>query len=353
METVASSAREAIRRGVDPSFHLILQHTLHNKKTYKRLALVAAMGLLILFVRHIDFGVVQNKVVQIGWKFGLVFLITGIAYALASIAWLLCFQEVPAQLSASKLFIYRQIGETLSTINPANIIVGESAKMYLLKQEGIAYDEGVTSILLSRILIFLSMVALFLLLPFVIYQLGWIPSFSVISLLGILLFSICIMGLFFSMVHPKLLLYQTLHHIASQYKIRFLNNLLPKIYAINQLLCTFYQEQRGKLIIAFLLSVLHWLMGAVEIYALLFFLDIKITLLGAILVEVGVTGIKSMGAFIPGQIGIEEYGNKVMLGLLDISAGSIWLTISILRRTRQLIWLLIGGVFFLLVYRKV
>jgi len=94
-------------------------------------------------------------------------------------------------------------------------------------------------------------------------------------------------------------------------------------------------------------------MGAVEIYVLLYFLNIKITLLGAILVEVGITCIKSMGAFIPGQIGVEEYGNKLMLGLIGISTGSVWVTISILRRTRQVIWLMIGGVFFLLVYRKI
>jgi len=151
---------------------------LKNKKTYKQFALLAAIACLFLFLRNIDIGEVQHQLTQIGWQFGLVFIITGIAYAMASTAWLLCFKEVPAQLSASKLFVYRQIGETLTTINPANIVVGESAKVYLLKQDGVDYDTGVVSILLSRVLIFLSMIALFLLLPFVLHQLGWAKEFS-------------------------------------------------------------------------------------------------------------------------------------------------------------------------------
>jgi len=326
---------------------------LKNQRTYKQLALFLAIGCLAIFVGQIDLQIVRNNLSQVGWQFGWVFLITGLAYAMASTAWLLCFQQVPTQLSASKLFVYRQIGETLTTINPANIIVGESAKVYLLKKEGVAYEEGVVSILLSRVLIFLSMIALFLLLPFVFYKLGWTNELSWIGISGLVLLSFIILGIFCAMVHPKLLLHQCIHSIYQRWQFPFLEKLLPKIASINQLLAEFYISHKVKLFIAFALSLFHWLMGAIEIYVLLLLLDIKITLLGAILVEVGVTCIKSMGAFIPGQVGIEEYGNKVMLGILGIHTGSVWLTISILRRTRQVVWLLIGGLFFLFVYRKI
>lgn len=302
---------------------------------------------------QIDLQIVLSNLYQVGWQFGWVFLITGTAYAMASTAWLLCFQQVPAQLSASKLFVYRQIGETLTTINPANIIVGESAKVYLLKKEGVAYEEGVVSILLSRVLIFLSMIALFLLLPFVVYKLGWANEFSWIGIGGFVVLSFVIIGIFYAMVHPNLLLFQFIQTVYQRWNLRFLEKLLPNIQSVNQLLSEFYKSHKAKLLIAFALSLFHWLMGAIEIYVLLYLLDIKITILEAILVEVGVTCIKSMGSFIPGQVGIEEYGNKVMLGILGIQAGSVWLTISILRRTRQVIWLLVGGLFFLFVYRKI
>ena len=326
--------------------------SLKNKKTYKQLALLAAISCLFLFLQTIDVGEVKNQLVQIGWQFSLVFLITGIAYAMASTAWLLCFKEIPAQLSASKLFVYRQIGETLTTINPANIVVGQSAKVYLLKQDGVTYEEGIVSILLSRILIFLSMIALFLLLPFALYKMGWVGNITWMGIGGLFLFISLMVVVFYAMIHPTLLLHQWTLGLSQKWNLPFLKKLLPKIQSVNQLLCDFYQTHQLKLFLAFVLSVFHWLMGALEIYVLLYFLDIKITVLAAILVEVGITCIKSMGAFIPGQVGVEEYGNKLMLGLVGVSSGSIWVTISILRRTRQVIWLLIGGLFFLLVYRK-
>ena len=321
-----------------------------KKKQYKRIALVLAFALLGIFVAQMDWLQVQANLQQVGWQFSIVFVITGIAYAMASTAWLLCFPTIPKQLSASKLFIYRQIGETLTTINPANIIVGESAKVYLLNKDGVNYEQGLVSILLSRILIFLSMIGLFLFLPIALYQTGLLVGISSAWLIGFTVFIGSILGIFYSMVHPDLLLYKGISSLNNKLQCSFIHKSLPRIQHINQLLYDFYQERKIQLFLAFLLSLFHWIMGAVEVFFLLQLLNLKITLFGALLIEVGVTCIKSIGAFIPGQIGVEECGNKVMLGVVGISTPSVWLTLSILRRTRQLLWLLIGGGFFLMVY---
>jgi len=322
------------------------------KKQYKTIALILALALLGIFIAQMNWLQVQANLQQVGWRFSIVLVITGIAYAMASTAWLLCFPKSPSQLSASKLFVYRQIGETLTTINPANIIVGESAKVYLLNKDGVDYEQGLVSILLSRILIFLSMIGLFLFLPLALYQTGLLVEMSLAWITGFLLFIGSILGIFYSMIHPDLLLYKGISTLNNKLRFSFIHSSLPKLRHINQLLHDFYQQRKIQLFLAFLLSLFHWIMGAVEIFFLLQLLNLKITLFGALLIEVGVTCIKSMGAFIPGQIGVEEYGNKVMLSVVGISTPSVWLTLSILRRTRQIIWLLIGGVLFLFVYKK-
>ena len=284
---------------------------------------------------------------QIGWKFGILLLITGSAYAMAAAAWLLCFESIPPQLSVAKLFVYRLIGESLTTVNPTNIIAGEGAKIYLLHKAGVEYEQGIISILLSRILIFLSMISLFLVLPFSLHHLGFIAQFSLSWGIGLLAMSLGFIGLFYSMVHPKLLLYKSIRSIHRRMPFSFLEKILPNILSINQGLCDYYRQQKLHLFLAFFLSLLHWIMGAVEIYAIFFLLNLKVSLLSALLMEVGITFIKSIGAFVPGQIGVEEYGNKTMLGFLQMSNGNLWLTISILRRSRQLIWLCMGGLFFI------
>lgn len=318
-----------------------------NKKNLKITALLFSIGFLGFFVSQIDLQEVLLQLQQIGWKFGILLLITGSAYAMASAAWLLCFETIPQQLSVPKLFVYRLIGESLTTVNPTNIIAGESAKIYLLNKAGVPYEQGVISILLSRILIFLSMISLFLVLPFSLNQLGFMEQFSLSWGIGLLGMALGFIALFYSMVHPKRLLYSSLRSINDRMSFSFLEKILPNILRINQGLCDYYRQQKLHLFLAFFLSLLHWIMGAVEIYAIFFLLDIKISLLSALLMEVGITFIKSIGAFVPGQIGVEEYGNKIMLGFLDMSNGNLWLTLSILRRSRQLIWLGMGGLFFI------
>ncbi len=318
-----------------------------NKTNLKITALLFSILFLGFFISQINLQEVLLQLQQIGWKFGILLLITGSAYVMASAAWLLCFETIPPQLSVPKLFVYRLIGESLTTINPTNIIAGESAKVYLLNKAGVAYEQGIISILLSRILIFLSMISLFLVLPFALYRLGFIEHLSWSWGIGLMSMTLGFIGLFYSMIHPKLLLYKGMESINNRLSFFFLEKRLPKILSINQGLCDYYRHQKLQLYLAFFLSLLHWIMGAVEIYAIFFLLDIKLSLLSALLIEVGVTFIKSIGGFIPGQIGVEEYGNKLMLGFLGMSNGNVWLTLSILRRSRQLIWLGIGGLFFL------
>ncbi|MEM1120533.1 MAG: flippase-like domain-containing protein [Bacteroidota bacterium] len=323
-----------------------------SKRTiYKLLALLLGCTFLALFVGQIDFQLVSLHLTKVGWQFVWLLVVSGSAYLMATIAWYLCLPNA-THLSLFQLFNYRLIGETLAVINPTNIIGGESAKIYLLKKVGVAYKAGLTSILLSRILIMLSMVALFLLLPF-----GLIDPSVNIDNFGSYLLPLFVLVLFFvstflAFVHPSLWLFRALKYLAKRLDNPFLHKMLPKGEEINELMATFYQQHRGRLVLAFWLSFFHWIMGAVEMYLILSFLGIEITLWEAILLEVGITCFKSMGAFIPGQIGVEEYGNKLMLTLAGISGGSTWVVVSILRRTRQLFWLGLGCLSCLLIYPK-
>ncbi len=69
-----------------------------------------------------------------------------------------------------------------------------------------------------------------------------------------------------------------------------------------------------------------------------------------IVIYLGVVFFKAAGAFIPGQIGAEEYGNKMMLLAIGIPDAEIW--ISILRRARQLVWIAFGIVVYFLLAKQ-
>ena len=121
---------------------------------------------------------------------------------------------------------------------------------------------------------------------------------------------------------------------------------------LRQELLDFYRENKRAMFLSFLFCSLHWVVGSLEFYFILLFLGIKTTIAKALLVDMGVIVFKAAGSFIPGQIGIEEYGNKVMLGIIGIGGGTIWVTASILRRARQLSWISLSLLVYFVSFHK-
>ena len=322
------------------------------KSKYKILALIFGCLLLSIFIWQVDFELVGQYLSTVGWRFGWTILVTGVAYALAAYAWLLCFTTTPAHLTFSKLFVMRQVGETLSVINPTSIVAGEASKIVMLKNQGITYKEGMVSILLSRALIFLSMFALILLGAFLLFQYFDFFVNAVSQILFLAVIAIGFVLLFGSLVSSKLYLYLFVKKLSQYFSILKNSTWLPQLKEINEELHHFYKHHKGKLFLAFLFTLIHWILGGVEFYVLLNLLEIEVSFFDVILLEIGVAVIKALGAFIPGQIGIEEYGNKLMLGIIGVSNAGVWLAISVLRRARQLVWLIIGGVLFLVIYKN-
>lgn len=119
-----------------------------------------------------------------------------------------------------------------------------------------------------------------------------------------------------------------------------------------QELRVFYRENRRAMFLSFLFCSLHWIVGSLEFYFILLFLGVKTTIAKALLVDMGVIVFKTAGGFIPGQIGVEEYGNKVMLAIIGIAGNTIWITASVLRRARQLCWIVLSFLVYFFYFRK-
>jgi hypothetical protein len=84
---------------------------------------------------------------------------------------------------------------------------------------------------------------------------------------------------------------------------------------------------------------------------ILHLLGLDIPYLSCIEIEVGVMVFKAIGAFVPGQIGIEEYASKLMLELTGVPGSGVWITVSILRRARQLFWICVGFIALMAIIR--
>jgi uncharacterized membrane protein YbhN (UPF0104 family) len=252
--------------------------------------------------------------------------------------------------SLLNLFIVRHIGETLAIVNPTNIVAGDGAKHLMLKKNCKDPLVCISSIVLSRILIIMAAILLsgivlaIFFLRFMLYR----NSVAIVFVSGALL----VLGLWAFWIlftHRKLLIYRILAASLVWFrKNKFVSTLLNKIKHVNYEIVLFRQNQKRALVKAFLFAVMHWMMGAIEFWIILHLLSIPVGLLDSLILEMGVAILKSAGSFVPGQIGIEEYGNKIMLSIIGLSSSLIWVSVSILRRLRQFIWLAIGLFFYAL-----
>jgi uncharacterized protein (TIRG00374 family) len=322
---------------------------------FKIAGLIAGIALLYWFVSRSNLAGIWDQLRLINVKFIFLIVATFAGYLMVTIAWRLSFYSYPGHLSMSRLFIIRQIGESLAQINPTNVIAGEALKALLLKRQKVPYKDSIVSFTISRFLLFFSAVTLIMIGIYIFFDRlkpSVDPSYLMAAMVVIfMLFALFIYRLGSGrgvLAAPAALL----AHLARRFPhSTFLRNAIGKMLEIDAELVDFYKRKKINFIVAYLLSLSSWLFGAMEFFLILNFLGFSVTFLSCVAVEVGVMVFKGVGAFIPGQIGIEEYANKIMLEFIHIPGGNVWITVSILRRARQLVWICVGFIAFFIVIR--
>ena len=297
-------------------------------KWIKLLGLLSVLLCLWFFVRATDFAAVAGLLKKTGLRFCYLIGITLVAYIFGSLSWWYCLGKDRRSVSIGQLFVVRHIGETLSLINPMSIIAGETAKVYLLKDIGIARPITIASILIARVFLIISQLTLMMLvlIPFLWadHQLS-VNRFYAWAILSLLLFTVVCWMLYTKFADAPAL-----------------SGIQKKITRIAEAWNELFLYSKSALLLAFFFALLHWIFGALEFYLIIRFLGFNVSLLKGMLVDLGVVVFKSAGAFIPAQLGVEEYGNKTMIAVVGIQSATLWVAASILRRSRQLFWIAIG-----------
>jgi uncharacterized protein (TIRG00374 family) len=301
-----------------------------------KLALVISVIVSVgVFLYATDFNEVFDILQKIGWKATWILLSTFVAYILGTLGWKYCLGAHTHQITLSRLFVYRHIGETLALFNPTSIIAGDWLKAEALKKHDIPKEEALNSVLLSRILMVVSQMAL------LITALIWLifsthivlfPNFKIWMSGLLILLVILLLGLTYILLRKP-------NETAKSNKHKAIS--LIKKYQIA--LYNYIQLYPQYSALAFLFLALHWVVGSLEMYFILKILSYDVGIIHGLLMDMGVILVKSVGAFIPGQLGIEEIGNKLVIMMVGISSASLWVSVSILRRSRQLFWSAIGG----------
>ncbi|MGL4630727.1 MAG: lysylphosphatidylglycerol synthase transmembrane domain-containing protein [Leadbetterella sp.] len=295
------------------------------------------------FLWNTDWNQVHAALSKIRWKFLFLIVTTGLSSIFGTWAWWFCLKEETNKISFKDLFITRHLGETIGILNPTGIVGGEAFKVTLLKKYDIDQQKALSSIFISRILTMLTQVFVFIGSVLLLYYTK-ISKFISSNMIAVIITFCCFLVVYF--------LFKILKFESSWFKISFKNQFLNKV--INEWLIQkglFVEALKKRKKVMFLASIcliIHWCFGGFEFYLILHFLEIPISVVESVFIDMGVMYFKVIGSIIPGQVGIEEYGNKVTLQIIGAYSASVWIATSILRRSRQLFWIAVGFVMYLI-----
>lgn len=304
------------------------------------LLLILVLLLFGFFIRNLDWQKAFTSLQQLGFRFIWILLITATGYACATLGWRYCMGVSGKKLSINGLFLIRQAGEAISFIQPTSAVGGEAVKIILLQQKGINPATLIAAAFVSRTGMVLAQVLLFF-----VSSIGssmfafqapdsmagawpWLAGLTVLVLL------ILYRHFFLEWLQQ------------SAKKRKWTDQLVRFITQLEQ----GWQEWKTSIrnnpqafFLAMLFFMLYWVIDSMELWMILHFLETDISLLNAVMINTGIAFYKAAAGFIPGQIGVEEFANKVMLDKI-VASGSddLWLTVSLIRRARQVCWILFG-----------
>jgi hypothetical protein len=289
---------------------------------------------LLTFMHQVGFQSIVEQINKVGFSFIWILLCYLGGSLCASIAWRYCLDN-PYKISLLSVLKIRLITESIALTNPTNVIGGDALKIFYLKKQAITSGNAFNSVLLSRIFIVLSQVVLIGFLALVyINTLNFRPiinqpftgkstMFSIIGIIMLILFLLLV------------------RRWVKKYLIQGIQRRHYFLLRCRVLLLRFIKDFR-KVALVFIMSLLHWGFGALELYLILYFIDLPIGMLDSLFLDTWISTSKLSGAFIPGQIGVEEYTTKWALQIIGIKSSSLWLGVALIRRAKQIFWILIG-----------
>ncbi|CAN5764070.1 HpnL family protein [soil metagenome] len=306
----------------------------------KALFLIFGLVLLGLLVRDMDAAEILRHVQQVGSAgIGLVIALYAVTFLADVAGWQLTFKTIPLNLCwLQRLYIVRMTGEALNNITPLGAMGGEPVKAMLLKSHyGVNYRESGASLILAKTVILISLVV-FLGLGFLILM----PSehiqssYKAVAGIGLAGFGMTI-TLFFLVQRFRLSSWLGRLVGGSALSHR-LEAALRVIHEVEDRLVSFYTERRARFAGALALAFINWLLGVVEIYALMQFLGHPVSFIDAWIIEAMAQLVRAGTSFIPASIGAQE--GAIILACSAITGDpTLGFALSVIRRVREIVWI--------------
>ena len=266
----------------------------------------------------------------------LIVALGGVAHIVKTAAWRLALLEEKRQVSFARLFGLRLASEAAGQLGVLGQAFGETLRVSFLNST-IPLAGRITSVALDRALFIVS------------GALVMVSGLSVLLAVAPLPHKVAICAVVFELA---LLILMILAGVAVRNRwgmlsgaARFLRFERPIIASIERDLLDFCHRAPKAFWMSFGLNIVFQFLAVLEVYLTLRFMGFHIGMLTPLAAEALTKLINTLGALIPGNVGLYEGGNMLIARLFGLSAAA-GLTVGLTRRFRGIFWAIVGVLWF-------
>ncbi len=308
----------------------------------KLIFLVFGVGAIAGLVWHIGPSSIFNTVSQLGpTALGVILLPMVLVYGLEALGWRLTMGRYAQHVGFPQLFAIRMAGEAVNVTTPTAYVGGEPLKAYLLKQYRIPFIDGLASVVTAKTTMTIAQILFILLgISLSFWILGPSDHYVVAALAGVGLLAF---GVTVFLIFQKYGLGMGCLRLLQVCRIRwkFLEDRQAVLEELDSTIRKFYTHHRQTFYISIMTFFLAWMLEALEVYAVLYYLDAPVDILSSISIAALTVFIKGTTFFIPGSVGAQEAGYVLLLvayGYPDVTG----IAFALIRRVREILWIGVG-----------
>jgi len=294
--------------------------------------------MVILIVRVGSDEAVTATARALGWRSLLVCLPFALIMSVDTLGWRYAFayDRVPFL----RLVAARIAGEAVNVMTAVAPVGGDAIKVWFLRPH-VPYQESIASVIVAKTTITLSQ-ALFLLIGVMAAVALAVDARLVRAMLWLLLVELIGAGGFLA-VQVAGSLSRGARLLSRVKKL----DALAGAENLDRTLQSFYRREWRRFALSVGFHLLGWLMGALETWLFLRVLQIPASLTTALVIETLGSAVRFATFFVPGSLGALEGANTAAFAALGLGAPA-GLAFSLLRRLRQVVWIGLGVLVFLL-----
>lgn len=311
------------------------------KKKLRVASLGVGLTFLALLVTKVGVGTILNQIADLGWMTLPIFMVGVLWNLLYTLAWQVFLKGYGGSISFWDLFRIKLAGEAINTVTPANFLGGDPVRIFLLKKY-YRWTSGAASVVVDRTLhAMASTLAIIIGTSMAFWRLDTIPNNIKVGLPIIIFFFVIFVAFIF--LHQRQGFFSFLMEAAKRLHIKrnYSPDTIKRCQEMDKDISRFYLKNSEGFWMAFLLHFSGRVLGIVEIYLVAINAYPNFTFMEAWILGAVAPIINTIFTFIPGAIGVLEGASAGALMIMGIPP-SVGITIQLVRRVRQAIWIALG-----------